>query len=91
MEHIEQKRLINLLDMAAGRGIGIEISPKFIKYNQRHLIEFYQLCLEREVKLMIGSDGHNAEELEELGLLEPVLEVLGVAEEHLWRPKEWQW
>lgn len=91
MEHIEQKRLINLLDMASQRGIGIEISPRFIKYNQRHLIEFYQLCLEREVKLMIGSDAHNAEQLEELALLEPVLETLGVVEEHLWRPREWQW
>ena len=91
MEHIEQKRLINLLDMASQRGIGIEMSPRFIKYNQRHLIEFYQLCLEREVKLMIGSDAHNAEQLEELALLEPVLEALGVVEEHLWRPREWQW
>ena len=91
MEQIEQKRLINVLDMASQRGIGIEISPRFIKYNQRHLIEFYQLCLEREVKLMIGSDAHNAEQLEELALLEPVLEALGVVEEHLWRPREWQW
>lgn len=91
MKHIDQKRLIHQLDMASQRGIGIEISPKFIKYNQRHLAEFYQLCLDREVKLMIGSDAHNAAQLEELALLEPVLEALGVVEEHLWRPREWQW
>ena len=91
MQHVHQKRLINLLDIASQRGIGIEISPKFIKYNQRHLVEFYQMCLDREVLLMIGSDAHNAEQLEELALLGPVLEELGVSEEHLWRPKEWQW
>ena len=91
MGHIDQKRLINQLDMASQRGIGIEISPKFIKYNQRHLVEFYQMCLDREVLLMIGSDAHSAEQLEELALLGPVLEQLGVSEEHLWRPKEWQW
>ena len=91
MGHIDQKRLINQLDIASQRGIGIEISPKFIKYNQRHLVEFYQLCLEREVKLMIGSDAHSAEQLEELALLEPVLKELGVVEECLWRPREWHW
>ena len=91
MGHVDQKRLINQLDMASQRGIGIEITPKFIKYNQRHLVEFYQMCLDREVKLMIGSDAHSAEQLEELKLLEPVLKELGVSEEHLWRPKEWQW
>ena len=91
MGHVDQKRLINLLDIASQRGIGIEISPKFIKYNQRHLVEFYQMCLDREVKLMVGSDAHNAEQLEELALLELVLKELGVSEEHLWRPKEWQW
>ncbi len=88
MGHVDQKRLINQLDVASQRGIGIEISPKFIKYNQRHLVEFYQLCLEREVKLMIGSDAHNAKQLEELALLEPALQGLGVSEENLWRPGE---
>ena len=91
MAHVDQKRLINQLDTAAGRGIGIEISPKFIKYNQAHLIEFYQLCLDRDVKLMIGSDSHNAEQLEELDLLKPVLGEIGVTEGCLWKPKEWQW
>ena len=89
MGHVDQKRLIHQLDTASQRGLGIEISPKFIKYNQGHLTEFYQLCLDREVKLMIGSDAHSAQQLEEVELLEPVLEELGVSEEHLWRPKEW--
>jgi histidinol phosphatase-like PHP family hydrolase len=91
MRHVDQKRLIHQLDLASQREIAIEISPKFIRYNQRHLIEFYQLCLEREVKLLIGSDAHKAEELGELSELEPILEELGVQEEHLWRPKEWRW
>ena len=91
MQHVDQKRLIYQLDIASQRGIGIEISPKFIKYNQRHLVEFYQMCLDREVKLMVGSAAHNAEQLEELTLLEPALKELGVSEEHLWRPKEWHW
>ena len=56
-----------------------------------HLIEFYQLCLDRGVKLLIGSDAHKAEELGELSRLEPVLKELGVEEEQLWRPKEWRW
>ena len=87
MRNIEQKRLIYQLDLASQRGLGIEISPKMVRYNQRHLIEFYQLCLERDVKLLIGSDAHNTKQLGELSLLEPILEELGVTEEHLWHPK----
>jgi histidinol phosphatase-like PHP family hydrolase len=91
MRHIDQKRIIHQLDCAFQRGIGIEISPKFIRYNQMHLIEFYQLCLKRGVKLLIGSDAHNAEELGELSALEPTFDELGLKEEHLWRPREWRW
>ena len=40
---------------------------------------------------MIGSDAHSGEQLEEVGLLESVLKELGVSEECLWRPREWQW
>ena len=91
MRHIDQKRLIHQIDLASQRGIGIEISPKFIRYNQMHLVEFYQLCLERGAKLLIGSDAHKAGELEELSGLDSILEELGVEEKHLWRPKEWKW
>lgn len=86
MRNIEQKRLIYQLDLASQRGLGIEISPKMVRYNQRHLIEFYQLCLERDVKLLIGSDAHNRKQLEELSLLAPIIEELGITEEHLWHP-----
>ena len=91
MRNIDQKRLIHQLDLASQRDIAIEISPKFIRYNQRHLMGFYQLCIERGVKLFIGSDAHNAEQLGELAILEPVFKELDIREEHLWRPKEWQW
>ena len=84
----EQKRLIYQLDLASKRGIGIEISPKMIRYNQRHLIAFYQLCLERDVKLLIGSDAHNVKQLKEISLLIPILEELGVVEGHLWHPRD---
>ncbi|MDE0481688.1 MAG: PHP domain-containing protein [Candidatus Poribacteria bacterium] len=88
MRNIEQKRLIYQLDLASQRGLGIEISPKMVRYNQHHLIEFYQLCLERDVKLLIGSDAHNTKQLEELSLLTPILEELGIRDEHLWHPRE---
>lgn len=91
MRYVDKKRLIHQLDLASQRGIGIEISPKFIYYNQRHLVEFYQLCLERGVKLLIGSDAHRYEELGGLSVLEPILKELGVSDEQLWRPKEWRW
>jgi histidinol phosphatase-like PHP family hydrolase len=91
MRNIDQKRLIHQLDLASQRGIGIEMSPKFIQHNQRHLVDFYQLCLERDVKLLLGSDAHSAEQLGELSALEPVLAELGMREEQLWHPKEWQW
>lgn len=87
MRNVEQKRLIYQLDLASQRGLGIEISPKMVRYNQRHLLEFYQLCLERDVKLLIGSDAHNVKQLGELSLLEPILEELGITDEHLWHPK----
>ncbi len=86
MRNIEQKRLIYQLDLVSQRGLGVEISPKMVRYNQQHLIEFYQLCIERDVKLLIGSDAHNTKQLEELSLLAPILEDLGVTEEHLWHP-----
>ena len=91
MRNIDQKRLIHQLDLASQRGIAIEISPKFIRHNQRHLIAFYQLCIERGVKLFVGSDAHSAEQLGELSILEPVFKELDIREENLWRPKEWQW
>ena len=91
MRYVDQKRLISQLDLAVQRGIGIEISPKFIHYGQMHLVEFYQLCLERGVKLLIGSDAHRAEELTAISQLAPILGQLGVEEKHLWRPKEWKW
>lgn len=88
MRNVEQKRLIYQLDLASQRGLGIEISPKMVRYNQLHLVEFYQLCLERDVKLLIGSDAHNAKQLDELSLLTPILEELGVTEGHLWHPNK---
>jgi histidinol phosphatase-like PHP family hydrolase len=88
MRNIEQKRLIYQLDLASQRGLGIEISPKMVRYNQLHLIEFYQLCLERDVKLLIGSDAHNTKQLEELSLLAPIIDELGITDEHLWHPRE---
>lgn len=88
MRNIEQKRLIYQLDLASQRGIGIEISPKMVRYNQRHLVAFYELCLERDVKLLIGSDAHNLKQLEEISLLAPILEELGVVEGQLWHPKD---
>lgn len=86
MANIEHKRLIYQLDLASERGIGIEITPKMVRYSQLHLIDFYQLCLERDVKLLIGSDAHNTKQLEELSLLTPVIEQLGITEKHLWHP-----
>ncbi|MCY4403967.1 MAG: PHP domain-containing protein [Candidatus Poribacteria bacterium] len=88
MRNIEQKRLIYQLDLISQRGLGVEISPKMVRYNQLHLTEFYQLCMERDVKLLIGSDAHNTKQLEELSLLVPILEDLGVKEEHLWHPNK---
>ena len=86
MRNVEQKRLIYQLDLISQRGLGVEISPKMVRYNQLHLVEFYQLCMERDVKLLIGSDAHNLKQLEELSLLAPIIEELGVTEEHLWHP-----
>ena len=86
MRNIEEKRLIYQLDLISQRGLGIEISPKMVRYNQLHLTEFYQRCLDRDVKLLIGSDAHNVKQLAELSLLAPILEELGVTEEHLWHP-----
>ncbi len=88
MNNIEHKRLIYQLDLASQRGLGIELTPKIIRYNQPHLIDFYQLCLERDVKLLIGSDAHNIKQLEELSLLTPIIKDLGITEKNLWHPNE---
>lgn len=89
MQHIDDKRLTYALEMAAYRGIGIELSPRFIGEEQKHLIEFYHRCLECGVKLFIGSDAHSYDDLDKLSLLEPIAKELGIREEHLWRPYEW--
>lgn len=86
MRNVEEKRLIYQLDLVSQRGLGIEISPKIVRYNQLHLVEFYQLCLERDVKLLIGSDAHNTKQIEEITLLDPILEELGITEKQLWHP-----
>ena len=91
MYNLDQKRLMQQLDLASERGLGIEISPKFILYDQRHMLEFYQLCVKRNVKLMIGSDAPITTQLKELALLAPILQELGVSENQLWRPEEWRW
>jgi len=91
MEFVDDKRLVYALEMAAYRGIAIELSPKFIVNEQAHLVEFYRKCLECGVKLLIGSDAHSYEELDNLSLLEPIAKELGITEEHLWRPRDWEW
>ena len=89
MDCVDDKRLAYALEMAAYRGIGIELSPRFIVDGQAHLAEFYRRCLECGVKLLIGSDAHSYEELDQLSLLEPIAKELGITEEHLWHPHEW--
>ena len=91
MSHIDDKRLASTLDTAADLGIGIELSPKFISFGQAHLVDFYQLCLEHQVKLFIGSGAHSFDELNKISSLEPIISELGITERHLWHPHEWKW
>ncbi len=91
MTCIDDKRLAYALDMAAQREIGIELSPRFLSLRQSHLMEFYRMCLERQVKLFIGSDAHALDALASVDLLQPAIEELEVGEENLWYPKEWAW
>lgn len=87
MDNIDDKQLAYILDIAANREIGVELSPNFILYNQRHLIEFYRFCLERGVKLLIGSDAHSLKQLDNHSLLDDIVEELNLSEENLWHPK----
>ena len=91
MSYINDKRLASALDIAADLGIGIELSPKFISFGQTHLIDFYQLCLEHQVKLLIGSGAHSFDELNKILSLEPIISELRITEKHLWHPHEWKW
>jgi len=91
MSCIDDKRLAASLDAAADLGIGVELSPKFISFGQAHLIDFYQLCLEHQVKIFIGSGAHSFEELDKISSLEPIIAKLGITEKQLWHPHEWKW
>lgn len=91
MRCVDDKRLAYALDLAAQRDVGIELSPRFLSLRQSHLIDFYRLCMERGVKLFIGSDAHALDALGSVDLLQSVVEDLGVQEEDLWHPKEWVW
>jgi len=90
MNNIDDKRLAYALDTAACRGIAVELNPKFILYNQNNLIEFYRFCLERGVKLLIGSDAHSFKELDNLSLLDSLIDELNISEENLWHPRVWE-
>jgi len=90
MENIDDKRLAYDLDTAAQRGIAIELSPKFIKYDQKHLIDFYRFCLERGVKLFVGSGAHSFKDFDNLSLLEPIFDELDISDANLWHPKVWE-
>ena len=81
MSKVDWKELAETLELAAQRGIGIELSPKFIKYKQTHLLDFYSLCVEKGVKFFIGSDAHSLDELDHLDMLEGVIGQLGITEE----------
>ena len=91
MRNIDDKKLAYALDLAAQREIGIELSPRFLALRQSHLMDFYRLCLERQVKIFIGSDAHTLDGLDKIESLDPVIEELGITEENLWHPKEWAW
>lgn len=90
MEKLDWKELGETLETARQRDIGVELSPLFIKYSQRHLIDFYQFCIDKGVKLIIGSDAHSLDDLDDLDLLTPVVKDLGITVQHLWRPREWE-
>lgn len=90
MNQVDYKRLAYVLDTVANLGIGIELSPKFIAFGQTHLVDFYRLCLEHQVKLFIGSGAHSFDELEKISLLDEIISELGISDEHLWHPHEWK-
>jgi histidinol phosphatase-like PHP family hydrolase len=91
MEKLNWKELAETLEMAAQRGIGVELTPRFIVYKQTHLLDFYSLCLEKGIKFLLGSDSHSLGELSRLDLLDPIIDQLGITEEDLWHPHEWEW
>jgi histidinol phosphatase-like PHP family hydrolase len=90
MGKIDWKELSEILETACRRGVGIELNPNFMRYGQTHLMDFYSLCLEKRVKLFIGSDAHALDDLDSIDLLAPVIEQLRVSNKNLWHPHEWE-
>jgi histidinol phosphatase-like PHP family hydrolase len=90
MAYVDSKKLAQILDVAAERGIAVELNPKFQLLGQTHLTDFYRLCIDRRLKLAMGSDAHAVDELHNLSLLEPTLKELDLKNENLWHPREWR-
>ena len=86
MASVDEKRLVQTLDRMRERDLAVELNPKFITFGQDHVEWFYHLCVERGVKLAVGSDAHS---LDEVALSDDAIrfiDSLELTEANLWTP-----
>ena len=76
---LEREEIAQLLEAAARRGTAIEINEKYKAPGE----DFYRMCLERGVKLSLGSDAHSANSVGKFSWAEGVLRKIGASKSDL--------
>ena len=76
---LEKEEITQLLEAAARRGTAIEINEKYKAPGE----DFYRMCLERGVKLSLGTDAHSASSVGRFTWAEGVLRRIGASRSDL--------
>jgi histidinol phosphatase-like PHP family hydrolase len=86
LESVDEKRLVQTLDRMRERRLAVELNPKFLEFEQDHVEWFYGLCVERDVRLSIGSDAHSLDSIALSPAAQQFIDSLGIAEANVWTP-----
>ncbi len=87
---IPEGRLLDCLDMAGKSGVGFELNPAMLQHHWDFLSVCYRMCLDRGVRISLGSDSHSLTTLGYNAAHYPPPALcgdVGLREQHLWHPR----
>jgi len=87
---VPEGALLDCLDRAARAGVAMELNPSTFQAHYSMLSVFYRMCLDRGVRISLGSDSHSLATLGYPADRCPpaaLLRGLGIGEPQLWHPK----
>ena len=89
-EAMPEGRLLGCLDSAARNGVAVELNPGKLHAHYDFLSVFYRMCLDRGVRIALGSDSHSVTTLGYDAERTPPARLwrdLGITDAHLWHPR----